>query len=301
MGMRMTLAAADIGSNTVHLLIASTDGRSIKRITNESEWLSLGEVVSRGGLVPRSVEDRLVATLRRYAQLVNDARCRRFYIFATEAMRMATNHARIFDRIQATIDAPVELIDPLREAQLSARGCVLDTSGPDPMLLVEVGGGSAQVAWCRNGVVERDASLPLGTGRLIATTGLTAPANTDQIESLSNQIEASIESAITNWPPVARVVACGGVARGMVRALHPDGEPTINQRELDFLGWSAGRLNVESIMCRYGVKEKRAMTLLPGSMIFDAILRTFNIDELTVSAFGVREGAILELFQQETK
>ena len=169
------------------------------------------------------------------------------------------------------------------------------------MLLVEVGGGSAQVAWCRNGVVERDASLPLGTGRLIATTGLTAPANTDQIESLSNQIEASIESAITNWPPVARVVACGGVARGMVRALHPDGEPTINQRELDFLGWSAGRLNVESIMCRYGVKEKRAMTLLPGSMIFDAILRTFNIDELTVSAFGVREGAILELFQQETK
>lgn len=299
--MRMTLAAADIGSNTVHLLVASTDGKSIKRINNESEWLSLGEVVSRNGLIPRSAEDRLISTLRRYSQTVQSANCHHFYVFATEAMRLASNHDLIIKRIERTMGISVDLITPIREAELSVAGCALDSSGADPMLLVEVGGGSAQVAWCMNGKVERSASLPLGTGRLIADSNLTTPAGVEQLEVLRNHIRATIENAVGKWPPVARIVGCGGVARGLVRALHADGDPTIDLKELEFLGWSAARLPLETLMIRFGVKEKRAMTLLPGASVFENVLRIFSIDEFHVSSFGVREGAILELFHQENQ
>lgn len=81
--------------------------------------------------------------------------------------------------------------------------------------------------------------------------------------------------------------------------MHPDGNRMLHIEELQYLIWDASRLDVQTIAARYGVKAKRAGTLLPGALIYEAFLTRFGIEEFEVSQFGVREGAILELASRE--
>ncbi|MBS1704860.1 MAG: hypothetical protein JST40_03225 [Armatimonadetes bacterium] len=289
------LASADIGSNTAHLLVAQTDGRTIERLVNESEWLSLGEVVSREKLIPKELEDRLLQTLRQFATLVRKSKATRFYIFATEAMRMAQNHSEVIDRIRRELRLKVDLIAPAREAELSLIGAQLDCPGTYPMLLVEVGGGSGQVALTWGNRVDQERSLPVGTGRLIAESGLQCPTRPEQLKKLDELIDEALH-ILSDFGSAERIVASGGVARGFVRALHPDGDRQIHRQELEYLRWQAQRLGEQQTAVRFGVKMKRAETFVPGASVYLKILERFQIQSMTVSEFGVREGAILSMF-----
>ncbi|MBL8087720.1 MAG: hypothetical protein JNM85_06575 [Chthonomonas sp.] len=294
--MERIFAAADIGSNTCHLLVAGTDGKTIRRIANESDWLSLGEIVSRERVIPAPLANRLIATLRRYKRLATTSNAERLYVFATEAMRLAENHEEIMARLRREVGIEVDLISGEVEARYSVRGVSQDCPGEFPALLVEVGGGSAQVAHYSQGSIQHELSLPLGSGRLIAETGLESPAAPAQIRSMHNLIDREIEFC-SSFPPVRRVVASGGIARGLIRALHPDGERTLNIVEIDYVAWAAARLDVEQIMARFGVKFKRASTLLPGASVIRALLHCFRQHELMVSEHGVREGAIFQMYE----
>ncbi|MBX7132347.1 MAG: hypothetical protein K1X67_06680 [Fimbriimonadaceae bacterium] len=288
-------ATADIGSNTVHLLIAQVNGTGITRLRNDSEWLSLGEVVSREGFIPPDLERKLLSTLKSYSAAASALKAEGLYVFATEAMRVAKNHDEILARIRRQIGVEVDLISARREAELSIAGVQLDTSAPGPWALIEVGGGSAQVARCReDGVMTDEISLPLGTGRLIVEASLTQPSHEDQRRDLENFIRHQT-AVCRDLDPVSRVVASGGVSRGLWRAVHPDGGRSLAVQELEYLQWASARINIETICRRFGVKAKRASTLLPGSTVFLELLRLFGQTSMTVSEFGVREGAIMEM------
>jgi len=293
--MRRILAAADIGSNTAHLLIGSYDGQRIRRIRNESVWLSLGEVVSRTGEIPEILATELVTTLRNFRIMAAGLQAESLYVFATEAMRRASNHAALIARLATETGINVEIIPPQREAELSLAGAALDTHLTDPGLFVEVGGGSVQVArWFDSHLVE-NVSLPLGTGVLTDQLNLAQPCPPQSLQLLDDFVNGLIRAKVSRVP-VMGVIASGGVARGIWRALHPDGERRVALEELDYIRWSAARLPVSQIERRFLVKTKRASTLVPGSAVLSALLRLVRQNEMVVSEFGVREGAILELY-----
>lgn len=292
--MGRLIAAADIGSNTAHLLIASVGESGLKRLVNTSEWLSLGQHVSREGRIGDSKRKELIATLREFRQTVDEYGVDDYYVFATEAMRVAENHDEVLAQIEKKTDTKVEIISPAREAELSVLAAAVDCPGPDPMLMVEAGGGSVQVAFCEEGKVIRQTSLPIGTGVLTNRSGLEYPATTSQIMRLREIIAEECE-IVADYPSVARIVGCGGVARGLWRAMHADGERDLVAEEISFLAWDTQRLSPKTIVARYGVKLRRAETLLPGAYVFLEIMGLFGHDHVTVSQYGVREGAVLEM------
>lgn len=292
--MAQVLAAADIGSNTAHLLVASVDRGQLRRLANESEWLSLGEVVARDGCIPDHLADRLVATLQSFLRLAGSYKATETYVFATEAMRRAANCQELLSRIRLQTGIQVDLVSPAREAELGLRGALQDTRPANPHLMIETGGGSVQVAWCEAARIVHDESLPIGTGALLAASGLQQPATTSQVDRLQRILDDAVESLAKFGIPRS-AIACGGVARGVWRALHPDGDRTIHREELRFLIWDARRLSHDQIIARYGVKPKRAATLLPGALVYLTLLTRFGLEEMEVSQFGVREGAILEM------
>lgn len=292
--MPQVLAAADIGSNTAHLLIAETNGKRLKRMTNESVWLSLGEVVSNQGYVPEPLASTLLFTLGDFQHQARAAKAEGLYVFATEAMRVATNHDRILKRIKQELAIDVDLISGRRETELSFRGTTLDCDGQFPAALIEVGGGSVQVARAELYGVGEGISVPLGTGRLIDQAKLTYPCDAGSLQRLREIVD---EGAIRvrAFEGVERVVGSGGVLRGIWRALHPDGGKVLAVEELDYIAWAAARLSVPEIVSRFGVKAKRATTLVPGAVVYATLLRALRVDTISVSEFGVREGAILEM------
>lgn len=290
-------AAADIGSNTVHLLVAEITARgTLRRLVNESEWLSLGEKVSRDGEIKDADADRLLETLSRFQKTADQHQVEGFYVFATEAMRAARNHEQLIQRIRKTLGITVQLISPQREAELSLAGITLDAEKNGAAVLLEVGGGSAQVAYLEAGHIVQEFSLKLGTGRLIADFHLEQPIWPPSIERLERHLAEKIESLPK--APGSALIASGGVARGMIRALHPDGDPNLQLFELDFLNRAVMDLELTAITKRFRVKVKRAQTLLPGSSVFRAFLRHFESHHMFVSEFGVREGAVLEMLSQ---
>ena len=136
--------------------------------------------------------------------------------------------------------------------------------------------------------------MPLGTGRIIAVSGLRSPCPEYALNAAINYIDSVLStSQVTGLANFG--VASGGVGRGLWRALHPDSEKVIALPELDYITWASTRLPVDRIVARFGVKQKRASTLLPGSLVYGALMRKFGLKELAISEFGIREGAILEM------
>ena len=312
--MPRILASADIGSNTVHLLVAEVENGHMSRIGDTNEWISLGEIVGRQEKIPAALADRLIRILGDFKKIAIGQGAQAIYVFGTEAIRKATNQAQVLEAIRVATGIRVDIITGQREAELGLRGAWLDCAGEGPFVMCEVGGGSAQVAHCVEAeglpFIEREESLPIGTGTLIARLGLEAPCTEAQFQGLAHTVEDALRSvhAQPNLLEVAevgvhqsarRVIACGGVARGLWRALHPDGERVIDIEELDYLIWATRQLTLDVIVDRFQVKPKRAATLLPGAVVYRTLLAQSGQNKLVVSRFGVREGAILMMAEDK--
>ena len=292
--MVRTFAAADIGSNTAHLLVAATDGELVMRVDNLNEWIPLGEVVGRLGEIPRDVMELLTLAVKEFKRIATSKKVDGFYVFATEGTRLAKNHTEVVEKIYKDTGVRVEIISPAMEAQLSYRGTQLDTRNLGAKILFEVGGGSAQIALIEDETIVQQVSLPIGTGRLIAETGLANPCSEYSLVAANNYLTRKLQDCpITAKCKLA--VASGGVGRGLWRALHPDGEKLISKFEEEYLRKSVQSLSSDRIASRFGVKSKRAGTLLPGSLVYLALMEHFGVETCIVSEFGVREGAILEM------
>ncbi len=294
--MAEVYAAGDIGSNTAHLLIAASDGELVMRLENYNEWVSLGEVVARKGKIPTELVDQLVLALKEFRRMAESRDAKGFYIFATEALRKAKNTDHVLGRIRDEAGVSVDLIKPSREAELGLRGVLLDSQKTEANLLLEVGGGSAQVATLAGEDLGDKVSLPLGSGRVIAEAAIEYPCDAAALVRAERYLERELARCdIRVGSP--SVLANGGVARGLRKALHPDGDRMLYLEELDYAVWACSRLSLDRIVERFRVEGKRAATLLPGALIYRALLRHFNADRMQVSQFGVREGAILEMAQ----
>jgi exopolyphosphatase/guanosine-5'-triphosphate,3'-diphosphate pyrophosphatase len=293
--MTRLLATADLGSNTAHLLVAATDGETVTRAENVSEWIGLGEVVGRLGMIPNEKLNDLVAALKIFKKTAQDQKAEPLYVFATEAIRTARNHAVVLQHIRSETGISVDVITPKREAEFGYRGILLDSRATNPDIVFEIGGGSAQIARIAADKVDVDISLPIGTGKLTAESHLKHPATNENVRRIKEHITHALQGVSLQLPRDAKAVASGGVVRGLWRALHPDGEKRLFREELDYIAFSSRRLSVDQIASRFNVKLKRAQTLLPGALVYSALMEHFGLSEITVSEFGVREGAILEM------
>jgi exopolyphosphatase/guanosine-5'-triphosphate,3'-diphosphate pyrophosphatase len=292
------LAAADIGSNTAHLLVAATDGSLVMRIDNYNEWIPLGEVVAREGMVPKEQVQQLISAVKEFKRVCKVKQAQSLYVFATEGLRQARNHSEVLRKIANETGVKVDIVSPRKEAELSLGGVSLDTRNMGIEMLFEVGGGSAQIGVVGDGAFSEEESLPLGTGRIIAESGLRNPCTDIAIKAARTYINETLKKGkIKVNPQIA--VASGGVARGLWRALHPDGEKVLAYEEIEYMEWAACRLPLDRVITRFGVKNRRATTLLPGALVYRALMERFGLKQVLISEFGIREGAILQMAKNE--
>lgn len=292
--MARVFAAADIGSNTAHLLVAASDGLTVNRLDNTNEWIPLGEVVTRVGYVPKEMVQNLLDQMRNFKRISVSKEAQGLYVFATEGMRAASNHDEVIRLVESQTGVRVDLITPRREAELSVQGILLDSGDADVDMLWEVGGGSVQIGVLGDGALYEEESIPLGTGRIIAEMGLKQPCSFNLLQAAEWEIENRLSMCRIDGISL-KPVASGGVARGLWRALHPDGERRIYLEELEYIIWSVSKLSGDKVASRFRVKPKRAGTLLPGALVYRALMRRFHVESMAISEFGIREGAVLEM------
>jgi exopolyphosphatase/guanosine-5'-triphosphate,3'-diphosphate pyrophosphatase len=301
----MRLGVLDVGSNTVHLLVvdAHTGARPIPAFSHKAELRLADHLDDRAvlsGSGERSLRDVVAEALR----IAEDKGVEDLIAFATSAVREARNGEEVLARIHDQTGARINVMTGHEEARLTflaARRWFGWSSGR--LLIIDIGGGSLEVASGIDEEPDAVASLPLGASRL-TRDWLTAdpPARAD-IRRLRKYVRAEIAREIGGMlrqGPADHVVGTSKTFRQLARiaGAAPSGEGPYVKRVLKHADVAAlaerlPRMPQAERARLPGVSASRVPQLPAGALVADATLDLLQIDQLELCPWALREGVIL--------
>jgi exopolyphosphatase/guanosine-5'-triphosphate,3'-diphosphate pyrophosphatase len=287
---RTILAAVDIGSYSVHLLVARVAGRRAEPIHDESAFLGLGRTIDRDGRLGEARAE-LTATLASYkiAALSRDASA--ITVVATDPLRRASDAAEAVTAIEAATGIRVVTISHEEEASIALLGVTGGRSVARTTVLVDVGGGSTEVLVAAPGGESVAVGLPLGATRLTGVHVRCDPPGIAELEAMAADAERAMAFAPDAHPAV--LVAVGGTARSLLRVGPPLRNRLLTRRRLRASLQLIAGMSAASLAARYSVRPSRAAVLPAGAVILESALKRYGLDHLRVARGGLREGLIL--------
>lgn len=283
----MRLAALDIGSNTVHILVADVVRGKLVDVAHYVEMPELGAQVAKRG----AIGSKARVALRALRKVVAEARTHHYdqlIACATEAVREARDGAAFVKQASEVIGAPVRIISGKKEAQLSFIGAASRHAIRREWALVDMGGGSTEIVIAEGHRMLRSASLPIGSG-VLAATYLTDPPRPEQRARLRRAALRELAGAPDG--DVERLVATGGTASNLPSVLARRNPPTVLTTQ-DLLTCET-RLDGKSarhLAGQFGLPAGRIKALRAGVEALLLLLDWYGLALLHVSHEGLRHG-----------
>jgi exopolyphosphatase/guanosine-5'-triphosphate,3'-diphosphate pyrophosphatase len=301
------LAAIDIGSNSVHMIVADTFGpHSFRVIERERERVKLGAGAFRSGMLMPENSAAALAALERFAALCERLKVKRIIANATSAVREAGNGREFIELVRKRAGIKVRIIDGRQEADLIYRGIrhSSDLVGKRA-LMMDLGGGSLEVMYGDARRLKAAASLPLGVQRLGDMFGTQ--------DALSRRARADLHKLIDKYSgPILRrvkrsgvdVVICTsgtqltlGLACLRLRGRDPWGSLNgcvIQLAELRDLSAQLSNVSATDRTRLPGIDERRADVVHLGAIVLVATMEAVGADEMQLCGASLREGLLLE-------
>lgn len=301
----MRLGVVDVGSNTVHLLVvdAHRGAQPLPAMSHKRE-LRLSEHVTAEGLIDPSGERALVGFITECLAVAEDQGVEEVMAFATSAIREAPNGEEVLERVHAQTGVALEVLSGEDEARLTflaARRWFGWSSGT--LLVVDIGGGSLELAAGMDEDPDAAVSLPLGAGRLTRDLLPGNPPGADVVRSARREIRLRLAGAtrpLTKAGAPDRAVGTSKTMRSLARALgaapSSDGPYAVRQLERTDLTRLVGRLAELTAAERAqlpGISAGRSRQLLAGALVAEAALDLLGIHRLEICPWALREGVIL--------
>ena len=301
----MRLGVLDVGSNTVHLLVvdAHEGARPIPAFSHKTE-LKLADHLDNDASLSGPGELSLRGVVEDALRIAEDKGVEELIGFATSAVREAKNGEQVLARIREKTGAQINVMTGPEEARLTflaARRWFGWSSGR--LLVIDIGGGSLEVA---SGIDEEPdvvASLPLGAGRLTRDWVTSDPPSPDDVRRLRKHVRAEIARQVGGMLRQGapdHVVGTSKTFRQLARiaGAAPSGEGPYVKRALRHADVAAlaERLPTMSQADRAklpGVSASRVAQLPAGAIVADAILDLLGVDQVELCPWALREGVIL--------
>ena len=298
----MRLGVLDVGSNTVHLQVvdASPGARPNPNISHKED-LRLAEYLSADGFISAEGARLLREAIKRALAAAKSAEIDELLPFATSALREAVNGAEIISRINADFEIDLQVLSGEDEARitfLAARRWYGWSSGR--LLMVDIGGGSLELAVGVNEVPDVALSLPLGASRLTKDHLQGDPFTKKSIRNLRDHIErdiAEILPTIVQHQDSDRSIATSKTLRTLARICGDWVDGNGKKLRIDSLRKITPRLAEMSQEDRAelpGVSNTRAKQITAGAFVAEAVMRNLDIDELEICPWALREGIVLK-------
>jgi exopolyphosphatase/guanosine-5'-triphosphate,3'-diphosphate pyrophosphatase len=289
------LGVLDIGSNTVHLLVVDAHrGARPTPMTSEKTELRLAERIDAAGRLTGEGAAALVDAVARAAAQAADAGCIEVLAFATSALRDATNSAAVTARVRSETGVALRLLpgeDEARYTFLAARRWCGWSAGR--LLVLDIGGGSLELAAGDDEHPDVAVSVPLGAGRTTRDWFRADPPERSEVAALEAHADAVLA-------PVARQLRGGGVPdlsvgtsktfRSLARLT--GGRPVLTAAELGQLLAFVTRMSSRDLAELKGVSPGRAHQLVAGAIVARAAMRALRVPQLELCPWALREGII---------
>ena len=293
-------AVIDVGSNSVRLVIYRLDGRAIWTLYNEKALAGLGrDLPTTGRLSPQGVEIALTA-IRRFRALLDGWSAEDVTAAATAAVREAADGPAFLKRVREETGIAVRTLTGEEEARYAALGVI--AGQPDAAGVAgDLGGSSLELVRLNGAAPDDGATLPLGP------FALGAPRTLDL-----DRTRRVIESALS--PHGERFAtkhfhAVGGAWRNLALfhmeladyPLHVAHQYELSRADALAVSRLVARQSRASLERMQGLSKKRIETLPYSAVVLESLIERLGVERVIVSAFGVREGLLLEAMDPEVR
>ena len=300
----MRLGVLDVGSNTVHLLVVDAHrGAHPTPMTSEKTVLRLAERIGDDGHLGPGDADELVRTVAAAQEAALAAGCEELMAFATSAIREADNATEVLARVRDQTGIELEVLpgeDEARFTFLAARRWFGWSAGN--LLLLDIGGGSLEMALGIDEQPDLAVSLPLGAGRM-ARTMLHDPPRRDEVDELREWLDEQLAPTAKRFRKLGRpdrVVASSKTFRSLARltgaapaSAGPRVPRSLTETGLRQLLAFITRMSSADLATLDGVSSARAHQLVGGALVAEATMRALSLQELDICPWALREGVIL--------
>jgi len=302
----MRLGVLDVGSNTVHLLVvdAHRGGHPIPTFSEKSE-LRLAELLRPDGALSRRGEDRLIEAICAARESAEHYGTEDLVAFATSAVRDATNSESVLARVRAETGVALAVLtgpDEARMTFLAVRRWLGWSAGR--LLVLDIGGGSLEIAGGIDEEPDVALSLPLGAGRLTRERLSGDPPRGKEVAALRQHVRtalAPLGPVLAEFGAPDRAVATSKTFRSLARlggaapySKGPRVRRTLSAEQLADILPRIAKLTAAQRGTLDGVSPSRAHQLLAGAVVAEAAMAVFDVAAVEICPWALREGVILQ-------
>lgn len=303
----MNLAAIDIGTNSIHMIIVKVNARhSFDILFQEKEMVKLGEGVFTNKEISQKAFDAGIETIKRYVQLADKYGVEEIITAATSATREARNGREFLDRLVQEVGLTPHLISGKEEARLiflAVRHAIEINS--ENALVLDIGGGSTEAVVGNHEAIFYKNSMKLGVLRLFDKVGSSGPLSKEQQEELKQHIQEKAYKVMSKASTVgfSRIIGTSGTIRALGEAcMISQGKIIINsinaevleKKYLEKLVERLVKVPAEERSKNPGIGDNRAEAIHLGGMLLVELLRFAEVDEITLCDASLREGLIID-------
>jgi exopolyphosphatase/guanosine-5'-triphosphate,3'-diphosphate pyrophosphatase len=300
----------DVGSNTVHLLVVDAHrGAHPMPASSERVVLRLAERLTDGGDLSEEGITDLVGTVAQAKRSARKLGCEDLMAFATSAVRDCGNVAEVLSRVRAETGVTLRVLTGKDEAKLTflaARRWLGWSAGR--LLVLDIGGGSLELAIGMDEAPDYAKSVPLGAGRLTRERFTSDPPSRSEVEEtvqwLADQL-GPVAKKVAKQGDADHVVATSKTFRTLARltGAAPSSAGLRVRRVLTEPGLRQltafiTRMSAVDLAELDGVSASRAHQLVAGALVAQATMRALSLQELEICPWALREGVILRRLDQ---
>src|SRR5947209_3655024 len=294
-------AAIDIGSNTIHIVVARCKPDDLDIVADEVELVRIGESVNANGEISPEKRDAAIATLRQYKELAEKHRAEQVLVVATEAIRKASNSDEFLADVRKETGLEVQLISGDVEATLTFYGATYEKAkepgGASQLAVMDLGGGSLELVTSKNGQISWRTSIPIGSGLLHDRYLSSNPPTDDDLSVAHTFLRTYLQGMRIKQQPSTLIVT-GGSATSLLllaqQAFNLDQSSSrLTYDDLVRCEGLLGALPAEEIAQRYEQPLGRPRIFPAGAFIIREVMSRLNLNEITISPHGIREGVLL--------
>jgi len=294
-------AAIDIGSNTIHIVVARCSPQDLDILEDQVELVRIGESVTATGEISQQKCRAAIAVLNRYKALAEKYGANPIFVVATEAIRQASNSASFLEQVQRETGLTVQVISGNAEATLTFYGATYEVSrepgAPAQIGVMDLGGGSLELVTAKNMHITWRTSIPIGSGWLHDRYLSSNPPSYDELTVAEAFLQTYFQGVrIKRRLPV--LIVTGGSANSLLLLVHHAFKLEVHRNQLterDLVRCQGllSALTAEEVSERYHQPLERARILLAGALIIQAVMSRLHLTEIRISPHGIREGVLL--------
>ncbi|SCZ76121.1 Ppx/GppA phosphatase family protein [Acidaminobacter hydrogenoformans] len=293
----------DMGSNSIRLLLAELNDGKLVGAEKLLRMTRLGAGVDQDGVLRQDTMDATIEAILEFKNLAADGGYVLLGAFATSAVREAGNGEAFAKRVERETGVTVEVVSGDEEAALGFQGVLAGLARPGRVLVIDIGGGSAELILGDPGGIFKKVSLPMGAVRMTERWLKSDPPAAQEMESLRADVLAQLEPwryFAADFQPAA-AVGIGGTATTL-GAIELEMEAYDRERiqgfELSAQALDRMILRLAGMTLDYrrqvpGLQPKRADIIVAGALVLETILKFFDMNGYSVSDYDNLEGLLV--------